>query len=74
MRARAASEILNKDYQPNAQNDRSLMIERINKIVATRRAPYAFVPPSTVRLAPVMYEESGPATNATSAATSCTVP
>jgi hypothetical protein len=30
----------------------------------------AFVPPSTVRFAPVMYEDSGPATNATNAATS----
>jgi hypothetical protein len=34
----------------------------------------AFVPPSTVRFAPVMYEDSGPATNATSAATSSTSP
>src|SRR2546421_11435802 len=34
----------------------------------------AFIPPSTVRLAPVMYEDSGPATNATSAATSSTCP
>jgi hypothetical protein len=34
----------------------------------------AFVPPSTVRLAPVMYEDSGPATKATNAATSSTLP
>jgi hypothetical protein len=34
----------------------------------------AFIPPSTVRFAPVMYEDSGPATNATSAATSSTFP
>src|SRR5256712_959091 len=34
----------------------------------------AFIPPSTVRFAPVMYEDSGPATNATSAATSSTCP
>src|SRR3989440_5497590 len=34
----------------------------------------AFIPPSTVRLAPVMYEDSGPATNATSAETSSTCP
>src|ERR1700750_1135454 len=34
----------------------------------------AFIPPSTVRFAPVMYEDSGPATNATSAATSSTWP
>jgi len=34
----------------------------------------ALVPPSTVRLAPVMYEDSGPATNDTRAATSSTVP
>lgn len=34
----------------------------------------AFVPPSTVRFAPVMYDASGLATNATSAATSSTVP
>ncbi len=33
---------------------------------------HAFVPPSTVRFAPVMYEDSGPATNDTSAATSST--
>ena len=30
----------------------------------------ALVPPSTVRFAPLMYDDSGPATNATSAATS----
>src|SRR5580658_439228 len=34
----------------------------------------AFVPPSTVRFAPVMYDASGPATKATNAATSATVP
>src|SRR5882724_726459 len=34
----------------------------------------AFIPPSTVRFAPVMYEDSGPATNATNAATSFTCP
>src|SRR5438477_6574533 len=34
----------------------------------------AFIPPSTVRFAPVMYEDSGPATNATSPATSATCP
>jgi hypothetical protein len=34
----------------------------------------AFVPPSTVRLAPVMYDASGPATNATIAAISSTDP
>src|SRR3984893_16259394 len=34
----------------------------------------AFIPPSTVRLAPVMYEDSGPATNATTAAISSTWP
>src|ERR1700681_5037372 len=34
----------------------------------------AIIPPSTVRFAPVMYEDSGPATNATSAATSSTCP
>ena len=34
----------------------------------------AFVPPSTVRFAPVMYADSGLATNATRAATSSTVP
>ena len=28
----------------------------------------AIIPPSTVRFAPVMYEDSGPATNATAAA------
>src|SRR5277367_1275162 len=34
----------------------------------------ALVPPSTVRFAPVMYDDSGLATNATNAATSSTVP
>src|SRR4029077_13452984 len=34
----------------------------------------AFIPPSTVRFAPVMYEDSGPATNATVAAISSTRP
>jgi hypothetical protein len=34
----------------------------------------AFIPPSTVRFAPVMYEDSGPATNATNAAISSTRP
>ena len=34
----------------------------------------AFVPPSTVRFAPVMYDASGLATNATNAATSSTDP
>src|SRR5437870_12914963 len=34
----------------------------------------AFIPPSTVRFAPVMKEDSGPATNATIAAISSTCP
>ena len=34
----------------------------------------AFIPPSTVRFAPVMYDDSGPATNATIAAISSTCP
>jgi N-ethylmaleimide reductase len=34
----------------------------------------AFIPPSTVRFAPVMYEDSGPAMNATIAAISSTCP
>jgi hypothetical protein len=34
----------------------------------------AFVPPSTVRLAPVIYDASGPATKATNAATSSACP
>ena len=37
-------------------------------------AVQAFVPPSTVRFAPVIYEDSGPATNDTKAATSSTLP
>ncbi len=44
------------------------------KTRATRAPAQAFVPPSTVRFAPVIYEDSGPATNATSAATSSTCP
>jgi hypothetical protein len=43
------------------------------KISDAARVGQAFVPPSTVRLAPVMYDASGPATNATKAATSSTV-
>jgi hypothetical protein len=34
----------------------------------------AFIPPSTVRFAPVMYADSGPAMNATMAAISSTRP
>src|ERR1700726_1267644 len=34
----------------------------------------AIIPPSTLRFAPVMYEDSGPATTATTAATSSTSP
>ena len=48
------------------------------KVRSLRRASVlvgqAFIPPSTVRFAPVMYEDSGPATNATNAATSSTCP
>ena len=40
----------------------------------TVSADQAFVPPSTVRFAPVIYEDSGPATNDTKAATSSTLP
>jgi hypothetical protein len=39
-----------------------------------RASTQAFVPPSTVKFAPVMYEDSGLATKATNAATSSTVP
>jgi len=39
-----------------------------------RASVQAFIPPSTVRFAPVMYEDSGPATNATIAAISSTRP
>jgi hypothetical protein len=35
---------------------------------------HAIIPPSTVRFAPVMYEDSGPATKATIAAISSTCP
>src|ERR1700745_965030 len=35
---------------------------------------HALMPPSTVRFAPLMYDDSGPATNATSAATSSGCP
>ena len=34
----------------------------------------ALMPPSTVRFAPLMYDDSGPATNATNAATSSACP
>ena len=39
-----------------------------------RGSVQAFIPPSTVRFAPVMYEDSGPATNATIAAISSARP
>jgi len=39
-----------------------------------RGSGQAFIPPSTVKFAPVMYEDSGPATNATIAAISSTRP
>src|SRR4029077_4472639 len=39
-----------------------------------RGSAQAFIPPSTVRFAPVMYEDSGPAMNDTNAATSSTCP
>src|ERR1700675_797554 len=42
--------------------------------VTSRALLQAFIPPSTVRFAPVMYEDSGPATNATIAAISSTRP
>src|ERR1700730_1915349 len=42
--------------------------------VTSRALVQAIIPPSTLRLAPVMYEDSGPATNATNAATSSTCP
>src|ERR1700675_4860990 len=42
--------------------------------VTSRALVQAFIPPSTVRFAPVMYEDSGPATNATIAAISSTCP
>src|ERR1700745_1546774 len=50
----------------------------VDTIAVPQRVPtecvQAFIPPSTVRLAPVMYEDSGPATNATVAAISSTRP
>ena len=39
-----------------------------------QRNRQALMPPSTVRFAPLMYDDSGPATNATSAATSSACP
>src|SRR6266478_5960078 len=42
--------------------------------VTSRALVQAIIPPSTLRFAPVMYEDSGPATNATNAATSSTCP
>lgn len=47
-------------------------VRRVPALLPDRR--YAFVPPSTVRLAPVMYPASELATKATSAATSSTWP
>src|SRR5271155_4735133 len=43
-------------------------------LVVITGADQAFVPPSTVRFAPVMYDASGLATKATNAATSAAVP
>src|SRR6267378_2795896 len=37
--------------------------------VTSSASVQAFIPPSTVRFAPAMYEDSGPATNATSCLT-----
>lgn len=48
--------------------------EDVGHVLAPLLGSYAFMPPSTVRFAPVMYDASGPATNATSAATSSTCP
>ena len=48
--------------------------ERIISWARLSTLPQAFVPPSTVRFAPVIYEDSGPATNDTNAATSSTRP
>jgi hypothetical protein len=45
-----------------------------NQVIANGVCVQAFVPPSTVRFAPVMYEASGLAMNATRDATSSTFP
>jgi hypothetical protein len=47
---------------------------RVTMKLLKRLGDYAFIPPSTVRFAPVMYDDSGPATNATIAAISSARP
>jgi hypothetical protein len=56
---------------PSASARTSVSFKSICRTCAQAQA---FIPPSTVRFAPVMYEASGPATNATIAAISSTRP
>src|SRR6266852_7422158 len=71
--------LLNHSYSPplhelllRALSEQNHLAEIRN--VTSCTSAQAFIPPSTVRFAPVMYEDSGPATNATNAATSSTRP
>src|SRR5580658_94074 len=57
-------------HRPESSHNERFFVAEITRDVGRQ----ALVPPSTVRFAPVMYEASGLATNATSAATSSTLP
>jgi hypothetical protein len=58
---------------PGVAGEPTVSLSALNH-ARTNASLQAFVPPSTVRFAPVIYEDSGPATNATKAATSSTFP
>ena len=66
------------DYRRTAVEQIHAAVRQLFKASAESAQPvsdaYALVPPSTVKFVPVMYEDSGPATKATSAATSSTRP
>jgi DNA-binding MarR family transcriptional regulator len=71
----AAESAVTKAYTANQENRKPAgMPLSLQARGLSACAGQAFVPPSTVKLAPVMYEDSGPATNATNAATSSTCP
>src|SRR5258705_6889986 len=61
-------------HGPNCPLSSAPFIVLFLSVDCTDCSVQAFIPPSTVRFAPVMYEDSGPATNATSAAISSTCP
>src|SRR5881628_1288151 len=54
-------------HGPNCPLSSAAFIVLFLSVDCTCCSVHAFIPPSTVRFAPVMYEDSGPATNATNA-------